>query len=255
MIVRVCHCPLPSDDAASALGGAAADGLRIATISLRPPAAAGRCRRWVAIWTRRRQLARASSGTASTWWRRGRRLRTCCWCRSGPTAAPVRSCWRGGRLRARASLLRRAAERSASACGQLQRQCCWPRPAVDDRRATTSWWLAGLYRQQRYPRVDLARTSWCGGRPVTTTGAATAGYEATMRLIRTGRWRGPGAVDTRAPAAGRLPAPEPVPYISPALAETRRRCPQCRALAAQNLHEASASLALAAHCRVSERPR
>ena len=90
--------------------------------------------------------------------------------------------------------------------------------------------------------------------PVTTTGAATAGYEATMRLIELAGGEALAQNTARLLLVDRQRQSQ-APYISLALAETARQPLSERAerWLQKNLHESISIAALAAHCRVSER--
>jgi transcriptional regulator GlxA family with amidase domain len=56
---------------------------------------------------------------------------------------------------------------------------------LDGREATTSWWLASLFRQ-RYPRVELRDHAVVvsGGRSVVTAGAALSQIDLMLWLVR-----------------------------------------------------------------------
>ena len=158
-------------------------------------------------------------------------------------------------LRAERQLLRRAADAGKRLVANCSASVLLAEAGLlDGRRATTSWWLAGLYRQ-RYPRVDLAVDELVvEDGPVTTTGAATAGYEATMRLIELAAGEALAQNTARLLLVDRQRQSQ-APYISLALAETARQPLSERAerWLQKNLHESISIAALAAHCRVSER--
>jgi transcriptional regulator GlxA family with amidase domain len=125
---------------------------------------------------------------------------------------------------------------------------------LDGRRATTSWWLASLFRQ-RYPNVELTADEIAvEDGPITTTGAATASYEATLRLIELGGGEALAQNVSRVLLVDRQRQSQ-APYVSLALTEKPRQPLSERAerWLQKNLHESISISALADHCRVSER--
>jgi len=125
---------------------------------------------------------------------------------------------------------------------------------LDGRRATTSWWLASLYRQ-RYPNVELTADEIAvEDGPITTTGAATASYEATLRLIELAGGEALATNVSRMLLVDRQRQSQ-APYVSLALTEKPRQPLSERAerWLQKNLHESISIAALADYCRVSER--
>jgi transcriptional regulator GlxA family with amidase domain len=125
---------------------------------------------------------------------------------------------------------------------------------LDGRRATTSWWLANLFRQ-RYPKVQLcAEEVLVEDGPLYTAGAATASYDLTLSLIELAG--GPALAQNvaRLLLVDRQRQSQ-APYISHALTETPRQALSERAerWLQKRLHEAISVRDLADHCRVSER--
>jgi transcriptional regulator GlxA family with amidase domain len=125
---------------------------------------------------------------------------------------------------------------------------------LDGRRATTSWWLDGLFRS-RYPRVelDIEQTVVEDG-PVATSGASSAVLDYVLRVI--GRRIDPALAQQTA----RMLLLDPdrqsqAPYISLALRERPRHSLSERAehFLQQALHRPLTVSELAAQCGTSER--
>lgn len=158
-------------------------------------------------------------------------------------------------LRAERALVRRCADAGKRLVANCSASVLLAEAGVlDGRRATASWWLDALFRQ-RYPRVDLAVDEIVvEDGPIITTGAATAGYEATMRLVELAGGEGLAQMASRVLLVDRLRQSQ-APYVSMALAEKPRQPLSERAerWLQKNLHETISVGDLAEHCSVSER--
>ncbi len=158
-------------------------------------------------------------------------------------------------LRAERQLIRRCAEAGKRLVGNCSGSVLLAEAGVlDGRRATTSWWLAGLYRQ-RYPNIELAADEVVvEDGPVITTGAATASYEATLRLVELAGGEALAQNVSRLLLVDRQRQSQ-APYVSMALTAKARQPLSERAerWLQKNLHESISIAALAEHCRVSER--
>lgn len=125
---------------------------------------------------------------------------------------------------------------------------------LDGRRATTAWWLDGLFRA-RYPKVqlDIEQIVVEDG-PVATAGASSAVLDYVLRLI--GRDIG----EDLAQQTARMLLLDPdrqsqAPYVSLALRERPRHSLSEKAehFLQRELHRPLSVAELAAHCGTSER--
>lgn len=158
-------------------------------------------------------------------------------------------------LRAERQLLRRCADAGKRMVANCSASVLLAEAGVlDGRRATASWWLDALFRQ-RYPAVELSVDEIVvEDGPFITTGAATASYEATMRLVELAGGDALAQMASRVLLVDRQRQSQ-APYVSMALAEKPRQPLSERAerWLQKNLHETISVGDLADHCRVSER--
>lgn len=125
---------------------------------------------------------------------------------------------------------------------------------LDGRRATTSWWLDGVFRT-RYPRVSLdVQQMVVEDDGITTTGASTAVMTWLLQLLA--RIADPAL----AQHAARMMLIDPdrqsqAPYISHALAERPRHSllEKADGFLQRELHRELSIAELAVHCGTSER--
>jgi transcriptional regulator GlxA family with amidase domain len=125
---------------------------------------------------------------------------------------------------------------------------------LDGRRATTAWWLDGLFRS-RYPNVqlDIEQIVVEDG-PVATAGASSAVLDYVLRLI------GQRIDEDLAQQTARMLLLDPdrqsqAPYVSLALRERPRHSLSEKAehFLQQQLHRPLSVAELASHCGTSER--
>ncbi|MEO8671283.1 MAG: helix-turn-helix domain-containing protein [Tahibacter sp.] len=125
---------------------------------------------------------------------------------------------------------------------------------LDGRRATTSWWLANMFRE-RYPAVDLAAEEMVvEDGNITTAGASTAIDEMCLRVVEMAGGKELAHNVSRLMLVDRQRQSQ-APYVSLALAEQPRQGVSERAekWLQKRLHETISVRDLADHCRVSER--